>query len=93
VWQCSSKVWISHIPILLHWQLFKYLTSTLDRGHSQRYVQSLQAELTFLTKIAAELPLLFGTHYEYRGNSTEYEWQVAEGMQSKFTSTFWPMLN
>jgi hypothetical protein len=42
-----------------------------------------KTSLTFLTSIAAELPLLFGTHYEYRGNSTEYEWQVAEGMQSK----------
>ena len=28
--------------------------------------------------------MLFGTHYEYRGNSTEYEWQVAQGMQGKF---------
>ncbi|KAH7233120.1 Alpha/Beta hydrolase protein [Fusarium tricinctum] len=35
---------------------------------------------------SAELPLLFGTHYEYRGNSTEYEWQVAEGMQSLWLS-------
>ncbi|KAF5708094.1 triacylglycerol lipase V precursor [Fusarium mundagurra] len=35
---------------------------------------------------SAELPLLFGTHYEYRGNSTEYEWEVAEGMQSLWLS-------
>jgi len=34
--------------------------------------------------LTAELPLLFGTHYEYRGNSTEYEWQDAQGMQGKF---------
>ena len=41
-------------------------------------------ELSVLTTPTAELPLLFGTHYEYRGNSTEYEWQVALGMQGKF---------
>ncbi|PCD34332.1 hypothetical protein FGRA07_08650, partial [Fusarium graminearum] len=35
---------------------------------------------------SAELPLIFGTHYEYRGNSTEYEWQVADGMQSLWLS-------
>ncbi|KAF4451650.1 hypothetical protein F53441_5329 [Fusarium austroafricanum] len=35
---------------------------------------------------SAELPLLFGTHYEYRGNSTAYEWEVAEGMQSLWLS-------
>ncbi|KAH7192829.1 Alpha/Beta hydrolase protein [Fusarium flagelliforme] len=35
---------------------------------------------------SAELPLLFGTHYEYRGNSTEYEWQVAQGMQDLWLS-------
>ncbi|KAG8672190.1 hypothetical protein FPOAC2_05558 [Fusarium poae] len=35
---------------------------------------------------SAELPLLFGTHYEYHGNSTEYEWQVADGMQSLWLS-------
>ncbi|KAK1976777.1 Alpha/Beta hydrolase protein [Colletotrichum cereale] len=30
---------------------------------------------------SSELPLVFGTHYLYRGNSTEYEWQVADTMQ------------
>ncbi|KAH8900642.1 alpha/beta-hydrolase [Thozetella sp. PMI_491] len=25
---------------------------------------------------SAELPLIFGTHYEYRGNSTEFEWET-----------------
>ncbi|CAG9947315.1 unnamed protein product [Clonostachys rosea f. rosea IK726] len=39
-----------------------------------------------LARAYAELPLLFGTHYEYRGNSTEYEWEVAEGMQSLWLS-------
>lgn len=34
---------------------------------------------------SAELPLVFGTHFQYRGNSTEFEWQVAETMQSKST--------
>lgn len=29
----------------------------------------------------AELPILFGTHYEYRGNSTDFEWEVAGLMQ------------
>lgn len=31
---------------------------------------------------SAELPLLFGTHYEYRGNSTAFEWNVSGGMQA-----------
>ncbi|KAK7924415.1 hypothetical protein PG985_006469 [Apiospora marii] len=31
---------------------------------------------------SAELPLLFGTHYEYRGNSTAFEWDVSGGMQA-----------
>ncbi|KAK8088319.1 hypothetical protein PG997_003280 [Apiospora hydei] len=30
---------------------------------------------------SAELPLLFGTHYEYRSNSTDFEWDVSYGMQ------------
>ncbi|KAK8055171.1 Acetylcholinesterase [Apiospora rasikravindrae] len=31
---------------------------------------------------SAELPLLFGTHYEYRGNSTAFEWDMSYGMQA-----------
>ncbi|CRG91262.1 hypothetical protein PISL3812_08310 [Talaromyces islandicus] len=26
---------------------------------------------------SSELPLLFGTHYEFRGNSTPFEWQIS----------------
>ena len=33
----------------------------------------------------AELPVLFGTHFEYRGNSTEFEWEVADLMQGMST--------
>ncbi|KAH8688339.1 Alpha/Beta hydrolase protein [Ilyonectria robusta] len=35
---------------------------------------------------SAELPLLFGTHYEYRGNSTEFEWEVSYGMEALWLS-------
>lgn len=34
-----------------------------------------------LTRLTAELPLLFGTHYLYRGNSTGFEWQTSYGME------------
>lgn len=36
--------------------------------------------------LLAELPLLFGTHYEYRGNSTEFEWEVSYGMEALWLS-------
>ncbi|KAK4565655.1 hypothetical protein LTR86_003503 [Recurvomyces mirabilis] len=32
---------------------------------------------------SSELPLLFGTHYEYRGNSTPYEYEVSHFMEGK----------
>ncbi|KAH8178474.1 carboxylesterase family protein [Sarocladium implicatum] len=35
---------------------------------------------------SAELPILFGTHSEYRGNSTKYEWEVADLMQGLWLS-------
>ncbi|KAI1362168.1 Alpha/Beta hydrolase protein [Xylaria arbuscula] len=35
---------------------------------------------------SAELPLVFGTHYEYRGNSTDFEWAVSETMQDLWLS-------
>ena len=35
---------------------------------------------------SAELPLLFGTHYEYRGNSTAFEWDVSASMQALWLS-------
>ncbi|KAL1890341.1 hypothetical protein Sste5346_008343 [Sporothrix stenoceras] len=35
---------------------------------------------------SAELPLIFGTHWEYRGNSTEFEWQVSATLQELWLS-------
>ncbi|KAF9869635.1 carboxylesterase [Colletotrichum karsti] len=35
---------------------------------------------------SAELPLVFGTHFQYRGNSTEFEWEVASAMQELWLS-------
>ncbi|OTA26318.1 hypothetical protein BTJ68_10564 [Hortaea werneckii EXF-2000] len=32
---------------------------------------------------SSELPMIFGTHYEYRGNSTPFEWEVAHTMQAR----------
>lgn len=40
-----------------------------------------------LTGSLAELPMVFGTHWEYRGNSTEYEWSVATAMQGRCGSS------
>lgn len=31
--------------------------------------------------------MIFGTHWEYRGNSTEYEWEVATVMQGQYIPT------
>lgn len=36
--------------------------------------------------VLAELPLLFGTHFEYRGNSTEFEWETSYGMEALWLS-------
>jgi carboxylesterase type B len=35
---------------------------------------------------SSELPLLFGTHYEYRANSTEFEYQVSYALQALWLS-------
>ncbi|GAQ39481.1 hypothetical protein AtubIFM55763_000063 [Aspergillus tubingensis] len=35
---------------------------------------------------SAELPILFGTHYEYGGPSTQYEWDVSYAMQALWLS-------
>ncbi|KAK6224053.1 hypothetical protein LQW54_000200 [Pestalotiopsis sp. IQ-011] len=35
---------------------------------------------------SAELPLLFGTHNLYRGNSTEFEWETSYGMEALWLS-------
>ena len=32
---------------------------------------------------AVELPVIFGTHYQFRGNSTELEWQTSYAMEGK----------
>ncbi|KAI1847473.1 hypothetical protein JX265_012313 [Neoarthrinium moseri] len=32
---------------------------------------------------SGELPLIFGTHFEYRGNSTQFEYDVSHAMQGK----------
>ncbi|KAK8118824.1 uncharacterized protein PG998_003450 [Apiospora kogelbergensis] len=33
---------------------------------------------------SSELPLIFGTHDQYNGNSTEFEWNVSHVMQGKY---------
>ncbi|RAK98860.1 carboxylesterase [Aspergillus ibericus CBS 121593] len=35
---------------------------------------------------SSELPLLFGTHYEYGGPSTQYEWDVSYAMEALWLS-------
>lgn len=55
--------------------------------HSGMNPLSLSFDLmTTLTHFIAELPILFGTHYEYRENSTDFEWEVADSMQGMFSS-------
>jgi hypothetical protein len=38
---------------------------------------------THANEETADIPLVFGTHYEYRGNSTEFEWQTSFAMECK----------
>jgi hypothetical protein len=38
---------------------------------------------TGLTRGVADIPLIFGTHYQVRGNSTEFEWQTSFAMEGK----------
>lgn len=35
---------------------------------------------------SSELPLLFGTHYEYRSPSTNFEWEVSHAMEALWLS-------
>ncbi|KAK5659085.1 hypothetical protein OQA88_1174 [Cercophora sp. LCS_1] len=35
---------------------------------------------------SSDIPLVFGTHHQYRGNSTELEWQTSFAMQSFWVS-------
>ncbi|KAJ5100308.1 hypothetical protein N7456_006360 [Penicillium angulare] len=35
---------------------------------------------------SSELPMVFGTHYEYRGPSTQFEWDVSYAMQALWLS-------
>ncbi|KAF7528225.1 hypothetical protein G7054_g10223 [Neopestalotiopsis clavispora] len=35
---------------------------------------------------SGELPLIFGTHFQYNGNSTEFEWQVSYAMEEDTSS-------
>ncbi|KAK3314881.1 Alpha/Beta hydrolase protein [Apodospora peruviana] len=35
---------------------------------------------------SSDIPLVFGTHYEYRGNSTELEWQTSYAIESFWVS-------
>ncbi|KAK6432377.1 hypothetical protein LTR95_011455 [Oleoguttula sp. CCFEE 5521] len=35
---------------------------------------------------SSELPLIFGTHYEFRGNSTEYEYEVSHFLEALWLS-------
>ena len=34
-----------------------------------------------LLSLPADIPIAFGTHYQFRGNSTELEWQTSFAMQ------------
>ena len=38
--------------------------------------------------ITADLPIVFGTHYQFRGNSTELEWETSYAEQGMFTFLF-----
>ncbi|KAK4142476.1 acetylcholinesterase [Dichotomopilus funicola] len=35
---------------------------------------------------SSEIPLVFGTHFEFRGNSTEFEWQTSYAMEAYWVS-------
>lgn len=62
----------------------------MDGSLSQLYVPTSSYTLKGSTDTSrpAELPLLFGTHYEFRGNSTEYEYEVSQFMEGEdFTAS------
>jgi len=37
-------------------------------------------------RLTAELPIVFGTHHLFRGNSTELEWQTSFAMEAFWVS-------
>jgi|SRR3569833_77564 len=94
---CPSPVQRTHrtrtddVPLSLFGQLQQYNASVLAWRHARVFVFSLLlpiATWAFLRrnradKETADLPLVFGTHYEFRGNSTELEWQTSFAMEGK----------
>lgn len=81
------------IPRIGTFTLAIFRISVHCRGLVQRIVVSSNFLLSLLAYApdvfkltvygSAELPLLFGTHYEYNANSTEFEWETSAGMQGK----------
>ncbi|KAL2192881.1 Alpha/Beta hydrolase protein [Corynascus similis CBS 632.67] len=41
---------------------------------------------TYYYLYSADIPLVFGTHYQFRGNSTELEWQTSYAMEAFWAS-------
>jgi len=38
-----------------------------------------------LLTLSADIPLVYGTHYQFRGNSTDLEWKTSFAMEGKST--------
>lgn len=54
--------------------------------HSLGLARATHICLTWSNCFPVELPLIFGTHYEYRGNSTEFEWETSYGLEALWLS-------
>lgn len=57
-----------------------------DTGLAQCIAVSSPHNIPFDTDLnnSAELPIVFGTHYEFRGNSTELEWLTSYAMEGNY---------
>jgi carboxylesterase type B len=42
--------------------------------------------VSFADDVTADVPLVFGTHYQFRQNSTELEWKTSHAMQEAWVS-------
>jgi hypothetical protein len=60
----------------------------MDAYHSCESNLIFDTYLIQLTSVA-ELPLIFGTHYEFRGNSRQFEWELSEVFEGRCRPLLW----
>ncbi|KAK7961922.1 Alpha/Beta hydrolase protein [Apiospora aurea] len=68
------------------------LKDRLDNGHiTYRYLfagnfSNITPRYWLGAMHSSDLPLIFGTHYQFRGNSTELEWQTSYAMEDMWVA-------